>query len=276
MQHLSRDDLITAACALSPAAFSEHAGIIPDPWQRRLLLSRSKRILVNCSRQSGKSTTIGSLALHTAIYEPQSLVLMLSPSLRQSGELFKKCLGVYRSLGRPVSAESETALSLTLKNRSRIVSLPGKEGVIRGYSGVKLLLIDEASRVPDDLYKSVRPMLAVSGGSLIAASTPFGTRGWWYDTWRGDEDWERYEVPATECPRITAEFLAEERRTMGEFWFLQEYMCRFQDAQSVAFRQIDIDAALASDYAPWDMDSMLREPAPEDYSTWDLKPFMSA
>lgn len=262
---------------ISAAAFSEQAQIIPDPWQRRLLLSDAPRVLINCSRQSGKSTTIATLALHTALFTPKSLVLMLSPSQRQSGELFKKCLSVYRAIGRPVVAESETALSLTLTNRSRIVSLPGKEGVIRGYSGVRLLLIDEASRVPDDLYMSVRPMLAVSGGRLIAASTPFGTRGWWYDAWRSSETWERYEVPASACPRISAAFLAEEKVTMGDFWFAQEYLCQFLDAQSSAFRQADIDAALAEDYALWNLaappDDM---PETEDTETWDLTRYMSA
>ena len=35
-------------------------------------------------------------------------------------------------------------------------ALPGREGTIRSYSGVDLLILDEASRVPDDLYRSVR------------------------------------------------------------------------------------------------------------------------
>src|SRR6185436_9527642 len=146
----------------------------------------------------------------------------LSPTLRQSGELFKKALSIYRDLGRPVPAESETALTLTLENGSRIVSLPGQEGTVRGYSGVRLLSIDEASRVPDALYMAVRPMLAVSGGRLVAMSTPFGTRGFWYDAWQSDEPWERYEIPAERCPRISATFLAEERRSMGAWWYDQE------------------------------------------------------
>ena len=54
-------------------------------------------------------------------------------------------------------------------------------------------------------------MLAVSGGRLLAMSTPFGTRGWWYEAWRSNEDWERYEVPAERCPRISAAFLDENR-----------------------------------------------------------------
>jgi len=108
---------------------------------------------------------------------------MLSPSLRQSGELFRKALSVYRTLGRPVPSEAESALRLELDTGSRIISLPGTENTIRGYSGVRLLLVDEASRVEDDLYRAIRPMLAVSGGRLVAPSTPWGKRGFWFREW---------------------------------------------------------------------------------------------
>jgi len=148
----------------------------------------------------------------------------------------------------PPSAES--ALRLELDNGSRIVSLPGKEGTVRGYSGVRLLAIDEASRVVDELYYAVRPMLAVSQGRLLALSTPFGNRGWWFEAWRSDEPWERYEVPATLCPRISPEFLEEERRSMGHWWYEQEYLCRFMDAQDAVFRHDDIQAALTPDVSP--------------------------
>jgi hypothetical protein len=202
------------ALALDPAALARTVGLELDPWQRDMLRSNVPRVLLNSSRQSGKSTVTAVLAAHTALYEPGSLVLLLSPALRQSQELFKKCLGIYRNLDRPVPPESETALTLSLKNGSRIVSLPGKEHSIRGFSKVRLLIVDEAARVPDELYLSVRPMLAVSAGRLVALSTPFGTRGWWYEAWVGPEPWERYEVPANECPRILPEFLVEERRTL--------------------------------------------------------------
>ena len=151
------------AMALDRVAFARTVGIEPDHWQEDLLRSTATRVLLNCACQSGKSTVAGVLAVHAALYDPGSLVLLLSPTLRQSQELFKKCLSLYRTADKPVPPESETALTLTLENGSRIVSLPGKEGTVRGYSGVRLLAIDEAARVPDDLYASVRPMLAVSG-----------------------------------------------------------------------------------------------------------------
>jgi hypothetical protein len=244
------------ALALDPVRFARATlGMDPDPWQGRVLRSTARRILLDAARQSGKSTTVAILTTHTVLYESDSLVLLLSPTLRQSAELFKKCLAVYRSVEHPVPSESQTALTLTLENGSRIVSLPGKEANVRGYSGVKLLIVDEASRVPNDLYASARPMLAVSGGRLLALSTPFGTRGWWYEAWVSGarEPWERYEVPATQVPRISPEFLAEERRTLGEWWFEQEYMCRFLDAETQAFRREDIDRAFEEELQAWEL-----------------------
>lgn len=239
------------ATCLDPCLLAERAGMAPDPWQRAVLRSAAPRVLLNCSRQSGKSTVAAVLAVHSAVYEPGSLSLLLSPTLRQSGELFKKCLQVYRAIERPVPAEAESALFLELGNGSRIVSLPGKEGTIRGYSGVRLLVIDEAAWVSGDLYATARPMLAVSGGRLVVLSTPYGNRGFFFDAWRSEEPWERYEVPASQCPRISPAFLEEERRTLGDWWYQQEYECRFLDAQSQAFTRADVERAFEEEVEPW-------------------------
>lgn len=231
---------------------SRAAGIEPDEWQKKLLRSKSRRILLNCSRQSGKSTTVATLAVHTAFYDPGT-ILLLSPGLRQSQELFRKCLDVYRALDRPVAPETESALRLELKNGSRIISLPGTEATVRSFSGVKLLIIDEASRVEDALYMAVRPMLAVSGGRLVQLSSPFGTRGFFWEAWKNREQWDYYEVPATECPRISPEFLEEEKQTMGEWWFEQEYMCKFLDALTAAFRSEDIEKIVKPGIEQWQL-----------------------
>lgn len=240
------------ALALDPVQLSLRAGIRPDPWQVDVLRSTAPRLLLNCCRQSGKSTTSATLAVHTTVYQPNSLVVLLAPSLRQSLELFKKCLAVFQVLGRSVPTESETKLSIELDNGSRVVTLPGRDdSTIRGFSSVALLIVDEAARVDDRVYQSVRPMLAVSGGRLIAMSTPWGQRGWWYSEWeRGGSTWERIEVPASACPRISAEFLDEERRSLGPLVFGSEYECRFVDNDNAVFRSEDIDAALTDAVLP--------------------------
>jgi hypothetical protein len=237
--------------ALDRVAFARSIGFEPDEWQAEALRSTALRQLYNASRQSGKSTVAAVLVVHTALYDPMSLVLLVSPTLRQSQELFRKCLGFYAASSKPVPPESETALTLTLENASRIVSLPGGKGhTVRGYSSVRLLVVDEASRVPDELYASLRPMLAVSGGRLVALSAPFGTRGWWYEAWKSAEPWERYRVTAEECPRISSEFLEEERRTMGDWHYRQEYLGEFMDDAFAVFRGEDIEAMFNTEVPP--------------------------
>src|SRR4029077_17605634 len=142
--------------------------------------------------------------------------------MRQSNELFRKVLELYQRLKRPLPAVAESALRLELANGSRILSLPGTEATVRGFSGVSLLIIDEAARVMDPLYFAVRPMLAVSKGRLVALSTPFGQRGGFHTEWAGTGAWERVRIPADQVPRISRAFLAEERRALGDRWFRQE------------------------------------------------------
>lgn len=242
------DDL---AAALDPVVFATSAGIIPDPWQARVLRTRHKRMLLNCSRQSGKSTTTALLALHEALYAPGCLILLLSPSLRQSSELFRKVSELYGASGGSVPSTSETLLRLELENGSRILSLPATESTIRGYSAVDLLIIDEASRVSNDLYSSTRPMLAVSNGRLVALSTPYGKRGWWSDAWHSSHDWQRVHVTAEQCPRITPAFLAEEREQLGSWWYQQEYECTFLDAETSVFSSEDIGRMFGQEIESW-------------------------
>ena len=98
--------------ALDRVAFARALGLEPDPWQEALLRSSSDRVLLNCSRQSGKSTMTAVIALHRALYHPGSLILCLAPALRQSQELFGKVLGFYRDLGLVPSHHRVSASSL--------------------------------------------------------------------------------------------------------------------------------------------------------------------
>jgi hypothetical protein len=236
--------------ALDRVAFARTLGLEPDAWQEELLRSTSDRVLLNCCRQSGKSTMTAIVALHRALYHPGSLILCLAPALRQSQELFSKMVLFYRDLGRPVSAVTERKLSLELENRSRIITLPGSEKTVRGFSGAALLVVDEAARVDDSLYYAVRPMLAVSGGSLMMLSTPFGKRGAFFEEWTEGTSWERYEIPAGECPRISETFLEEELRSLPRRVYRQEYECSFEETDDQVFSFEDVAAAISKDVTP--------------------------
>ncbi len=233
------------APALDALTLAAYAGFTLDDWQRSVLTSTAHQIILLVTRQGGKSTVSSIRALHRALYTPASLVLLLAPSYRQSKELFRRVKDALAALPFSAPLASESALELEFTNLSRIVALPGKEATIRGFSGVSLLIVDEASRVPDELYQAVRPMLAVSGGDIVLLSTPFGKRGFFFHEWaEGGAEWHRAKITAYECPRIPREWLEQERRSIGDWWFRQEYMCEFVETIDQVFSYEDIQRAL--------------------------------
>jgi len=230
------------AGGLDPVKLARNIGMDPpDPWQIRVLRDPAPRELLVIHRQGGKSVTASVAAVHAALFDPGALVLVVSPSQRQSSELFRTMLTLYRSLGRPVPSEAENALSVFLENGSRIVALPSDPVTVRGFSSVKLLIVDEAAFVDDDMMATVRPMLAVSHGRLLVMGTPFGRRGWFYEASKSRE-FRVTKVTAAQCPRITAEFLAAERVALGEWKYQQEYECVFGDVAGRLFAAADLEA----------------------------------
>jgi hypothetical protein len=237
-----------AAWRADPARILTAAGLAPDPWQVALMRSSSARILMLACRQVGKSLVAAGLALREALLRPSALVLLLSVTQRQAGELFRdKVMFLYEALGRPIPAVRETALTLELANGSRIISLPSNEAGVRVYAAVRMLVVDEAARVPDALYQAVRPMLAVSRGKLVLSSSAYAQMGFFFTEWtEGGPEWERVKILATECPRISAKFLEEERRTLGERIFAREYLGEFSATDDAYFDFDSIRRALAS------------------------------
>jgi hypothetical protein len=191
--------------------------------------------MILAARQSGKSTICAIYALWHALDNHGALVLVLSPSLRQSSLLFRTITAYYQDLGRPIPSDVENTRTLELANKSMIVSLPGLERTTRGFSGVSLLLLDESALIDDDLYRAVRPMLAVSDGKIFAIGTPHGKRGWFYHTWTGSDEFRKIKITAHQCPRIRPEFLEEERKALGQYWFEQEYGCAFTESDDTLF-----------------------------------------
>jgi len=190
------------------------------------------------------------IALHRALYFPGSLVLILAPSERQAKETFSKVSGYYHEIHGAPPPSSDRKLGMHLSNGSRIEALPGSERTVRGFSGVSLLVLDEASRVDDSLFHAVKPMLAVSGGAMIMLSTPHGKRGVFHAAWTEGEEWERYRVTAEDVPRISPEFLAQERKSLPARIYRQEYECSFEDVEDQVFSYELVEQALSSDVAP--------------------------
>jgi hypothetical protein len=164
--------------------------------------------------------------------------------------LLRKSVALYRGMGRPVAVRSDSATKLELANGSRVFALPGDPAGIVGFTPA-LIVIDEAARVQDELYLSVRPMLAVSKGRLMGFSTPFGCRGWFYTAYQSREQWERVTITASECPRIDPAFLKSEREALGDRWWRQEYDCSFEADTGAVFTVEEIMAAGVEEAPDW-------------------------
>ena len=202
----------------------------PDPWQEKVLRSKSKRILLNCCRQAGKSTTAAVKAAHTAMFNKKALVLIIAPSQRQSQETFRKVQEFFSSITPRPAMPTDSKTECELINGSRVISLPSNDQRIRGFSAATLIIEDEAGDVEDELHQAILPMLIISRGSMILMGTPKGRRGHFYRHWAQEgSGWEPYEVSWRDCPRIDPADIDRERITLREA-FPQEYENKFIQA----------------------------------------------
>ena len=132
--------------ALDPVAFArERLAFNPDPRQASILASTSKQVILNCTRQWGKSTVTAARAVFTAWHHPESLTIVLGPSERQSSELVRKAATFLTRLGVRPRGDGSNKSSLLLPNGARIVGLPASEANTRG---------------AEELYLAMRPILA--------------------------------------------------------------------------------------------------------------------
>jgi hypothetical protein len=238
--------------------FAISLGIIPDDWQTAVLASDHPRKILCCGRQTGKSLTASILAIHKALTQPGSTVLIVAPGERQAKLLFSKAASLYRQAGYPLPAHSERRTGLELANGSSIEALPAVERTTRGYS-VDLLVVDEAAAVPDMDYHGILPALIATRGEQVLLSTPRGKRGFFWEIWHGSprlgghldgvqtpDDWQRVMVRSDEVGRIREEDLEMFRQTMPEAFYRQEFYCEWLDTEGGLFSFEDIEAALAA------------------------------
>jgi len=246
------DDISRAlAYALDPVLWTRDVvGWTPDPWQERLLHSAATQLALCCGRQVGKSSVVAALACHTAVFNADALIILIAPSQRQSRELALKVGSFLGSIEPHEELEESNKLSIRLaRTRSRIVALPGHDPkTIRGFSSPRLIVVDEAAFVLDETYAALVPMLAASPeGRIALLSTPFLQQGFFYEAWHGFGNWERYEVPSRDCPRISAAWL-EERRREDPLKFAREYECSWSAGADCLFSDELLNRITRDDY----------------------------
>lgn len=227
----------------SPALFVE-ALLADDPfdYQRDMLDSDHDRQAFCCGRQVGKSRVCSWRGLHKAITQPGSTVLITSNTQRQSSELFHQVKEEIELSKLPTSAwqiKRQTKTIIEFENGSRIICLPtGTDGAnIRTYTA-DLVIVDEAAFINRTVFEdALEPMLATTSGTMILASTPWGTSGFFYDVFKKfpKGDWDRFKVSMSDSPLIDEEYIERQRRTKTQMSFKQEVLGEFVPAADAFF-----------------------------------------
>lgn len=245
VQNMQRQEMAADSC---PVKWLESVApdITLDFWQKEFMLNQSRRALLLCSRQVGKSFSVAARAAHRAISKPNSTVLTIAPSYRQSQLLYSK-IAKFVQADSSVRAVRNTQFELELSNGSSVVSLPGDSpDKVRGFSA-SFVAVDEASFVRDGVLTALFPMLSTTGGDIVMLSTPAGASGVFHSAWmNNEEEWDRTKVLATDCPRIPADFLAEAKVRLGDLGWRREYLCEFVSSTEAFFNSDQLAAAFAA------------------------------
>lgn len=164
------------------------------PWQAEVLSDESTRICIDGARQGGKSTLMSAIVCHCAKYRPRSLAVILAPTLMQAGEDMMKIKQFIARDRRYPKLTRSGAQEISTAKGSRILVLTASDDAARGFSNPDIILFDEASRIPDDVFEAVRPMITNNPRARIyEISTPNGKKGFFYDHFSSPR-WSRYLV----------------------------------------------------------------------------------
>ena len=217
------------------------------PYQEAMVREVHARpyVALICSRQVGKSAVASYYATWYAYTHPGSVILIIAAVERQAAidlEMIRTFI-----LGSPLLSTSLLEISQTfvrLSTNARVYSLPaGAEGAtIRGFAA-DVVLLDEAARIPEDVYSAVLPMISTKrDAKLVLATTPRGMSGFVWNATRSPI-WKVVTIKATDSSLISPGYLEEMRRTMPEDAFRMEFLAEFVDESTSAFPFALLDAA---------------------------------
>lgn len=235
-----------------PIEFAEMVlGCDLDAWQRDYMLNAVKesRVAIAACRQSGKSTVSALFIAWCLLYIDGFTVLVASRSLRQAAYFVDKVRDAVLTIVPPTAMKTLNRLSMALPNGSQIISIPcAQPDAGRGFSP-HLFLLDEAAFAPDALFTAITPSMAATNGAMHMISSPNGKVGQFYEAFEGNSQDVFWSLRVThrQCPRINEVTLINDRITLGELRFRQEYEAEFVSAEGAFFGAIAMDDLLAGE-----------------------------
>ena len=214
-----------------------------DNWQKKYIFyeNPNQDNFLLCGRQTGKTTAMSerSVELCVSHFKEGEFVLICSITEKQGYHMLAKSLA-YAMSKYPKSVitkgkDKPTKHIIKFKNGTGILCYAaGETGEgLRGFT-IKKLMIDEGSRMSEEFFIAVQPMLSVVEGSMDIASTPAGKKHpdgslkFFYKC-SMDDKFKKYYVSAEDCPRHSKEFLQSQKDRLSKLGYAQEYLAVFTD-----------------------------------------------
>lgn len=219
-----------------------------DKWQQDVLNAKGHFLLCT-GRQVGKTTIFAIKAAEYMIKNKGARIIVVSLTEDQAHLIIIMILNYleskYKSWLKKPFSKNITKNKIVLNNNSQVLSRPvGNTGdAVRGFTG-DVLIIDEASRMPESVFIAGKPTLLTTGGQIWMCSTPFGKQGYFYESYLNKR--KRFKVfhisseevihkrqisdSWTQKQRDEAiKMLDEEKQDMGTLSYSQEYLGLFME-----------------------------------------------
>jgi len=152
--------------------------------QKSLFYEKSQKVVADCGRRAGKTTTLARMALDTAINNPQeggddSIIPYIAPTKNQAKRLMWGRLQILAKLHKIPLDYNSTDLIATHPNGAQIWLMGANDDRdverLRGFS-YRRVLIDEAQAIGSDfkilIDETIGPALGDFDGQLIITGTP--------------------------------------------------------------------------------------------------------
>lgn len=209
---------------------------IPFDFQEQIIetVHKNRFTILNCSRQSGKTTAISANILHYVIFNSEKTVALLANKGDTAREILGRIQLAYENL--PTWLQQGVLKfnegSLELENNSRIIATSTSSSAIRGYA-ISFLYIDECAFIEGwtEFYKSVYP--TISSGQqtkVVLVSTPNGLNFYyklWSDAVKGISDYIPIKVTWRDVPGRDEEWRRQTIANTSEEAFTQEHEAEF-------------------------------------------------
>ncbi len=214
-----------------PCAFSQNVlGLTPDPNQAVLLNDivdpKHPLISVRSGHGTGKSTGLAIASVHCAITRYRFKVIQTAPTSAQLFDaLYSETAAMFSRLPaalRPLFTVKADRIVLNSSPKdcfisARTSSKDKPEALAGVHSDFVLLLIDEASGVPPEVFESAQGSMSTENATTVMTGNPTRTSGLFFESHHILSDlWKTHHWSSLDSPRVTHQFIEQIRTTYGE------------------------------------------------------------